>query len=244
MLKFKIDGIPYEINDFISINNYAKVFKVKDLFTDEYMAAKIVNIITGAPLEDLLDSEFDQIQYLAAYITQLFPTKESIKFIDRFEIDGIDYGFFPSWKELTFAEFIDMDTICNKKPEEILDFLHILAAIMYRPIIKEDNLHQFEIEKYNIDSVFKRSELFKNKLKIDVILGAQFFFIKFAEKYLNYTQTSLITNLSFWEKIKMIWMSWRIVYKLRSKKLSVGSSSSTELLKMILQNTNISTKKN
>ena len=243
MLKFKIDGKPYQVDDFISIDNYSKIFKVKDLFTDEYMAAKVVNIVTKAPLEDLLDSEFEEIQYISSYILSLFPKKDNIKFQDRFELDGVQYGFFPNWKELTFAEFVDMDTISNKKPDEILDLLHILAAIMYRPIITEISEHNFEIEKYDLKTLQKRSELFKNKLPVSIILGAQFFFIKFAEKYLNYTQPYLIQNMNWMTKIMWIWKLWRILLTNPSKNISGGFWSSTKFLTTILLNTNISIKK-
>ena len=35
-----------------------------------------------------------------------------------------------------------------KKPEEMLDYIHIITAIMYRPIISEKTKHKFEIEEY------------------------------------------------------------------------------------------------
>jgi hypothetical protein len=172
----------------------------------------------------------------------LLPTDKP-KFEDRFEIDGVKYGFFPKWEELTFAEFVDMDTISTKKQDQLLDLLHILASIMYRPIIEEKSEHDFKIEKYDVNSMKERAELFKKKLDIRFILGAQFFFINFANKFLGYSQLSLIPKLSIWTKMKLLWKMRKIMWKILFNKSTGGSLSQTELLEMILQNTTTSIKK-
>lgn len=243
MVKFKIDEKEYNIPEFISIGNYAKIYKVKDLFSDDYFAAKLLNILTDAPLEDLLQVDYQEVSYLANYVLSLIPLANDIPFKDRFELNGVQYGFFPTWKELTFAEFVDMDTISTKKPEELLDLMHILAAVMYRPIIEEKSEHDFKIEKYNIESLNQRAELFKKELDVKYIISAQFFFIKFANRYLSYTQLSSIKKLSIWTKIKIIWRMRRVLWHLIFKKRSDGTWSSTDLLQMILQSTNLSLKK-
>jgi hypothetical protein len=159
------------------------------------------------------------------------------KFKDRFEIDGVHYGFFPTWKELSFAEFVDMDTISTKKPDELLSMLHILAAIMYRPIIEEKSHHDFQIEKYDVEKMKVRSEIFKHKLDISYVLGAQFFFINYAKKYSDYFQLSSMKTLSIWTRIKLIWNLRKMIWKTLFKKSTDGSSLSTDSLKTILRNT-------
>lgn len=243
MIKFKIEDKEYVVPEFISIENYAKIYKVKDLFSDDYFAAKLLNILTDAPLEDLLQVDYQEVNYLANYAMSLIPISKDIPFKDRFELNGVQYGFFPSWKELTFAEFIDMDTISTKKPEELLDLMHILAAVMYRPIIEEKSEHDFKIEKYNIETLNDRAELFKKHLDVKIIIAAQFFFIKFANKFSSYTQLSSIKTLSIWTKIKILWTMRRLIWHLIFKKSSAGTLSSTESLQMILQSTNLSLKK-
>jgi len=243
MLRFKIDGVPYEVPDFTPISVYAKIYKIKDLFTDEYFAAKLINTVTNCPLQDLLEGGFEEISYISNYILSNLPKQDKVKFVDRFELDGVHYGFFPDWKDLTFAEFIDMDTISSKKPEELLDMLHILAAIMYRPIVEEVSEHNFKIEKYDLVTLKTRSELFKKKLDVSVILGAQFFFIKFAKRFLNFTPLYSATKMNLWTQIRMIWMMWRMIYKVPLKSRSGGFWSSTKLLTTILLNTSTSTEK-
>lgn len=236
MVKFKIDDIQYQIGDHLTIEQYVNIYKIKDLFVDQHFAARLINIVTQCPVETLLESEYESIEFLAAHILSLLP-QDNPKFEDRFEIDGVHYGFFPSWKELTFAEFVDLDTISTKKPEELLELLHVLAAIMYRPITKEKSRHQFEIELYNIQTVKERAELFKTRLDVKYVLASQFFFIKFAEMYSNHFQLSLAKKTNLWTKIVIIWKAHRQIRKLPFKKHSGGLQSLTKLLKTILQDT-------
>lgn len=236
MIKFTIDNKKYQLPNSISIDKYVKIYKAKELFTDEYFAAKIINIVCDTPLDDLLDSDYQEVNYLAAQILEMIPIDKP-KFKDRFEIDGVHYGFFPTWKELSFAEFVDMDTISTKKPEELLSMLHILAAIMYRPIIEEKSHHDFQIEKYDVEKMKVRSEIFKHKLDISYVLGAQFFFINYAKKYSDYFQLSSMKTLSIWTRIKLIWNLRKMIWRTLFKKSTDGSSLSTDSLKTILQNT-------
>jgi len=242
MIKFKLEQTEYQLPDFISIENYSKIYKIKDLFSEDYFAAKLINIVSDAPLNDLLQSDYQEVNYMATYLMNLFPLDKP-KFIDRFEIDGVKYGFFPNWRDLTFAEFVDLDTISTKKADEILDLLHILAAIMYRPIVSEKSEHDYKIEKYDINKMKERAELFKKKLDVKYVLGAQFFFIKFAKRFSGYTQMSSIPNLSIWMKIKLVWHMRKIIWRTAFRKPSDGSSSSIELVETILRSTNTSIKK-
>jgi hypothetical protein len=242
MISFKIEDKEYQIPNIVSIELYSKIYKIKDLFSDDYFAAKLVSTVCGPSVEELLESDFQEVNYIATYIMSLLPQAKPA-FVDRFEIDGVKYGFFPKWRDLTFAEFVDMDTLSTKKPEEVLDYLHIIAAIMYRPITEEKSEHDFKIEKYDVKTMQERAELFKKKLDVTYILGAQFFFIKFAKRFSDYSQLSLIPKLSIWTKMKIVWMMRKLIWTIVFKRSMVGSLSQTDLLTMILQNTKRSIKK-
>jgi hypothetical protein len=235
-MKFKIEKKEYEVPQNLTIEKYVKIYKIKNLFSEEYFAAKLVNIVTDAPLEDLLQTDYQDVELIASQILARIP-QDKPKFVDRFKLDGVDYGFFPNWRELTFAEYVDMDTISTKKPDELLDLLHILTAIMYRPIVKEDGEHNFKIEKYDIETMKERAELFKNKLSIEYVLGAQFFFIKFGMRYSNYTQLSLMKKLSIWRRITLVWTLRKVIWRHLFKKHSDGLSLSTDLAQTILRST-------
>lgn len=237
---FELEGKEYELPEFINIDTYMKVYKLKDVFSDEYFSAKLINMVSGAPLEQLLQANYQQIEYLSNYIMLLFPIDKP-PFIDRFELNGVHYGFLPSWREISFAEFVDLDTLMNKKADEVLDYIHIITAIMYRPIISEKGLHNFTIEKYNAETMVERANLFKKELDIKYFMGAQFFFIKYAKKYIEHTHQS--SNLTMKDQLKFLWKNRKLMVKLLLSSNSDGLQSSTEYAKMILQSTMKSSRK-
>jgi len=243
MIEFNLDGNDYEIKEYLSIGDYQKIFKVKDLFEDDYFKAKVVNLLTDCPMETLLEADNHKVDFLATSIFAMVP-RQPINLIDRFTIDGIDYGYLPSYKKISFGEFVDLDTLLTKKPEEVIDFLHIITAIMYRPITKTKSKHQFEIEKYDAKTLEERAELFKQKVDIKFTLGGQFFFTQFAKNYSSYIPLSLRQKIRReWMMLKILWENRKLVWIFLSKRGSDGMLSSTELQMEILRNTLKSTRK-
>lgn len=242
-ITFEINGKEYELPTIMNINDYVKIFKIKDLFEDEYLDAKVINLITGCPMDDLLDAENHKIKFLSSEIFKMIPVPP-YKLIDRFELNGIHYGYIPSYKEMSFAEFADLDTMVTKKPEEIIDYYHIITAIMYRPIISEKSEHNFKIEKYNSDTMIERAELFKEKLDIKYSLGGIFFFIKFVNNSSSYIHLSLKQKMQReWIILKFLIKNWKMIWRYLLRKDSDGMSSLIELQITHLQNTIKSSKK-
>lgn len=206
-VSFEIENINYKIPEYISIENYVKVFKIKDLFLDEYFNIKLLNILTGAPVDKLTDVNYNTIEHLSKYATNLFPNN-NCKFEDRFEFNGVKYGFIPYWKELSFGEFIDLDTLMGKKGNELLDNIHLITSILYRPITEETK-KGYKIEKYNVDSMVDRADLFK-ELNVKYFISAQVFFYQFVTTYLNHIQLSSIPKKI---QMKMIWKYRKIIWK-------------------------------
>jgi hypothetical protein len=237
MIEFNLDGKDYEIKEYLSIGDYQKIFKVKDLFEDEYLNAKIINLLTDCPMDTLVNAEKHKIDFLATLIFTMVP-KQPINLIDRFELDGIEYGYLPSYKKITFGEFVDLDTLLTKKPEEVIDYLHIITAIMYRPIVKSKSKHNFEIEKYDAVKMEERAELFKNKFDIKFTLGGQFFFTQFVNNSSNFTRLSLKQKIRReWEVLKILWKHRKLVWRLALKKDTDGTLLSIELQMEILRST-------
>jgi len=236
-ITFELQGKEYKLPEFLNIEDYVKVFKVKDLFEDEFLKAKVVSLLTDCPLDILMEAENHKVEFLAGVIFSMVP-KVPYQLIDRFELDGVEYGYLPSYKEITYGEFVDLDTLLTKKPEEIMNYLHIIAAIMYRPIVSEKSKHNFKIEKYDVVTMQERAELFKKKLDIKFVLGGQFFFINFAKIYSSYTRQSLKARIQKeWMNLKLLYWNRKAIWKYLLKRGSGGTLSQIELQKEILLNT-------
>jgi hypothetical protein len=136
-----------------------------------------------------------------------------------------------------------MDTISTRPVDEMLNMLHVLAAVMYRPIVKVDEDKEYHIEKYDVKTINKRAELFKKKLEVRYVLGAQSFFTLLEKRYSVYSQLSLIPKMTIWTKMKLVWKWRKLILRTALKRPSDGMSSQTELLQTILASTITSTAK-
>lgn len=236
-ITFELEGKEYKLPHYLTIGDYVKIFKVKDLFQDEYFAIKLINILTGAPMELLMKANRQVITNLSGELLKIIPTQEP-DFADKFKLEEVEYGFIPSWKDMSFGEFADLDTLMTKKPEDMLNYLHIITAILYRPITKHKGKHKFEIEEYNVKTMEERAELFREKLNVEYALGSQFFFIHFAKIYSRSTPTSLRTWMRIsWMQIKFVWRWRKRIWKNLWRKNSDGTLFLTELQMMTLQDT-------
>jgi hypothetical protein len=243
MIEFELNGKEYKIEDYLTIENYIKIFKIKDLFEDKYSKAKVISVLTDCPMDELMEAENHQIDFISTSIFAMVP-RPPYNLIDRFELDGVQYGYLPSYKEISFAEFVDLDTLLTKKLEEMIDYYHVIAAIMFRPIVSEKSKHNFKIEKYNQDTLTERAELFKKKLDVKFILGGQFFFIKFVNNYSNFIRLSLTQRMKIeWMILKFVIRNFRKIIRTLLKKDSGGMLLSIELQRMILQDTMSSLRK-
>lgn len=235
---FEIKKKEYILPDKLTIDHYMKIYKVKDLLGEQFFQTKIISAITGAKQEDILKSNHTQINFISNYLVSLFPDSK-YPFTDKFELNGIEYGFIPSWKNMSFAEFVDLDTLLTKKPEEIIDNLHIICAIMYRPIINKRKEHDFDIQEYDVDTLETRAELFRNELDVKYVLGGNFFFSKFAKQSLEPSQQSLILkSKNFMQKMVLTWKMRKVIWKILLNKPLDGLQLSIDLAKTTLQNIN------
>ena len=237
MIEFELDKKNYTLPDVLTIEHYVKIYKIKDFLGEDFFQAKIINAITGAKMESILRTNHTQINFLSNHLLSLFPDT-SYPFIDRFELNGIQYGFIPSWKHMSFAEFVDLDTLMNKSNNEIIENLHIICAIMYRPIIEQKSEHDFKIEEYDSITMEERAELFRKELDVKYVLGGQFFFSRFVNQSLNSSPQSLILkSKNFMKKMVLTWKLRKIIWKILLNKHSDGLQLSIDLAKTTLQNT-------
>jgi len=100
-------------------------------------------------------------------------------FRPRFTHKGVMYGFEPNLDEMTFGQFIDIDTIKDYQAD-----LGKLMAILYRPVTST-LAHTYEIEPYKaLDDVSEYEEM-----PAGVAFGMLLFFWTIGNKFLSDTQS-------------------------------------------------------
>lgn len=187
MITLKLEEKKYDLPtsfEELILGKYQEIVEInKELpFLEKYV--KILNILTGIDEEKIKEIDIKQLNVISNAISYIFK-EEQKGLIDRFKLDGTKYGFNNHLTSIKFGEFIDLEEF--SKSDEVNKNLHILMAILYRPIkrfkkrtifsyLKKEKDDKYEIEDYNSDEVMERAKLFKEKLSMDKVLGTMVFF--------------------------------------------------------------------
>ena len=163
-----------------------------------------ISILTGIALDDLLDlpiTEFNKIESHISFVN--VDKKEKIKL--TFEIEGVKYGYRKSLEDMKTSEYIDFDTIITS--DTVIDNIHVLMAILYRPIITS-NGSNYSIEQYSSETLNNRATLFKKHLTVDIMLSAMLFLqahVKISSEHiLDYLKKSKKQKMTMSKKHKVL----------------------------------------
>jgi hypothetical protein len=159
-------------------------------------------------------SEYSNLQQKMAFISK---EPESVV-VNIIEIDGVEYGLEPDMKLITTGVFIDAEQF---KQDPIVN-LHNTLALIYRPITKKEG-DTYQIESHKAQGFERRADLFKDKVSIEVVLGATLFFSILG------MELSILSLESFTEEMKQMTMTTttQSVTKKRRQKRSKKDSAST-----------------
>lgn len=178
--------IPENLND-VSLGQYQKWLKIaKDKEQDHFLQKKMIEIFCNVPLKQVLQIKANDIKNICLEISKLF-TKEP-RFIDRFNLNGKEFGFVPSLDEMTFGEYVDLDTYLND-----WDLMHKAMGVLFRPITYKKK-KQYLIEDY------ERADKYDMKdMTLDIVFGATVFFYNLK----NELQKVILSYLAIQKEIEL-----------------------------------------
>ena len=156
----------------ISIKQFQEIDKL-EIDSDISRSVAYLSVLSGISINTILDMPFNVFKELEQY-TYFINEKPKDKICPIITIDGVEYGYRMKISEMSTAEFCDFDTIYTA--EKVIENIHLLIAILYRKITKKRSETDFDIEKYNFDTLHERAEMFKNSIKMDNLLSALSFF--------------------------------------------------------------------
>lgn len=209
-------GNDYEIKE-PTIELWAKMVGLRDWNDETEFAVMLISEITGLKREEIETADWHNVLLAAQNISNHL-LNESKEFHNEFIHEGIKYKFI-DLPNLTFGEFIDIDTFLQKEELERRRELNFLMALLYREI-GEDG----KISKYDGSKIPDRAEKFK-RLPVKYVNGATSFFLRL-EKILQGN-----SDLSLWSRLKMrILTIWKLVKLIRSRNSGVGSEHLYKLL--------------
>ncbi len=163
----------------LTIEDYIKIIKIVDTFKDNDNRVR-EEFIKHFKLEKLNITELDET---LLNINEILTHKPN--FIQRFELDGVKYGFIPNLDTITAGEWIDIENY-----QSSAEFADRLVSILYRPIkrsLKFWNKDYYSIEEY------KGTNDKLRKAPLEVYLGAMVFFYHLGKTLLEHIDTSIKT---------------------------------------------------
>lgn len=157
--------IPTSLND-VTLKQYQEFAKLEaklDETKDSSIQLKIIEIFCNVPEQVVRGMKATDIAEICEIINTMFDAQHQL--IHRFKLNGIEYGFIPELDDMSFGEYMDLDTFIGDN-----DNLHRALNVLYRPIeYKRGN--RYTLKEYDPDN----SEDAKD-FPLDAVLGAIVFF--------------------------------------------------------------------
>jgi len=161
-MKLEIN-VPTSLSE-ITLGQYQKYLKIAENNQDgNFLDAKMIEIFCGVPLSESYKIKMSSVRAVIDILNELISTTPN--HVERFKMNGTEYGFVPDLDELTLGEYVDLDNNISN-----WDNMHIAMNVLYRPI-KHSQGRKYNIVEYSVDN--------ENKMKdmpLDAVIGSIFFF--------------------------------------------------------------------
>ena len=209
-------NVPDNLSE-IRLEQYQKFVKLyTGEVTEEFLALKMLEIFCGVKLSEAYQMRFKDVDGVVELLSTLLNEKPNL--VQRFTMNGVEYGFIPNLDDMSFGEYIDLDTYIGDWQN-----IHRAMAVLYRPI-KDKKGERYNIVQYEIVD----AEVYK-QMPLDAVIGSVIFFynlgIDLSRAMMNYLEESKES---------------RLVQYLTSDQNGDGINHYTHLLKGILDDLNIS----
>lgn len=211
--------IPTSLSE-IPLKSYQEFMKVVEKSNDEeFIGQKTIEIFCGLKMKDVVRVKWSDIKSLTLHLNEIF--KEKPKFQPTFKIQNTEFGFIPNLEEMSFGEYIDLESNISS-----VENFHKAMAVMYRPITNKVK-DRYEIFEYTGTDEF--SEAMKYA-PLNVVMGATVFFSILGSDLVQHTLTSLEMELKKNPKLMTLAKERNLI------KDGAGTIQSMHLLRETLQN--------
>ena len=194
-MNFKYKGKQYEIDE-PTVEMWSKLVLLQEWTDEREFCVKLISFTTGLTEEEVENSDYIEVVKIANEIS-VFLTESGDKFYNEFSFNNKNYRFL-DLPNLTFGEFIDIDTYLSKEPHEKKKEMPLMMAMLYRELDEKGNY-----KPYNSKELQAKAEEFK-KLPVKYVRGATNFFFHLDKTLQGNFQVSFWRNLKLTGK--MIWI--------------------------------------
>jgi len=148
----------------ITLEQYQKFLKIQENNEDEtFLAVKMIEIFCGIRGDHIMKMKASSIRDITGILTDMFNQKPPL--VREFTMKGKEYGFIPKLEDMSFGEYVDLDTYMGD-----IENIHKAMAVLYRPITQKYN------DKYLIEEYEGEDEQTMKDMPMDAVLSSIIFF--------------------------------------------------------------------
>jgi len=160
--------IPSSLDD-ITLGQYQKFHKISDgKENSDFINQKMVEIFCKIDLKDVIKIKYHSLNKILKHIDNLFKQKQSLQ--KTFTYNKKEYGFIPKLDDITFGEYIDLDTYLSDWKT-----MHKAMSVLYRPVNYKSS------GKYIIDEYEGINDNMKD-MPLSVVMGSLVFFYSLSKE--------------------------------------------------------------
>jgi len=176
-MKAKIN-VPTNLSE-ITLKQYQEFLTAQETNEDEhYLEHKAIEIFCHVPEEKIKTIAAHSVTEIANKISALFADqKELVRF---FTLNKKEFGFIPNLDEISFGEYIDIDTYLSDWKN-----MHYAMNVLYRPI-SHKKAGRYDLVGYDTEQRDRALQM-----PMDAVLGSIFFLFNLRKDLLKTTLNSL-----------------------------------------------------
>ena len=161
-------NVPNKLSE-IALSDYVKYLKIleineKDENSDVFVQQKVLEVFCGVPYNESLEFKMSDVSKIVNIINNTLSEQPSL--VKSFKLGDTEFGFIPKLDDMSFGEYIDIDT-------NIGDWgnMYRVMSVLYRPIKQKSG------EKYLIDEY--KGDLYHDAMRhtpMDAVISSLVFF--------------------------------------------------------------------
>lgn len=156
-------NIPESLSE-ITLLQYQKWLKIsEDKKLDNFLKQKMIEIFCNVELKKVLQMKASDVSEICTSINKLFTN--DCKLITKFNHNHKQFGFIPKLDDMSFGEYIDLDTYMSDWQN-----MHKAMSVLFRPIIYKKK------EKYLIEDYESANKYDLQNISLDIVFGSLVFF--------------------------------------------------------------------
>ena len=161
-------NVPNKLSE-IALSDYVKYLKIleineKDENSDIFVQQKVLEVFCGVPYNEALEFKMSDVSKIVNIINNTLSEQPSL--VKSFKLGDTEFGFIPKLDDMSFGEYIDIDTNIGD-----WDNMYRVMSVLYRPIRQKSG------EKYLIDEY--KGDLYHDAMRhtpMDAVISSLVFF--------------------------------------------------------------------